>query len=112
MQNDKNSIVQAASTEIWGLQRCKEELERRNRDLRASLGITGPEDNDVTGGSKIKVRVGNPTSGIDSMMEVLGCLDGLGLKMTSLRSSFSTEEFSAVLEIQEEVVSSIWSILA
>lgn len=108
MQNEKNSIVQAASTEIQDLQRRKEELQRRNRDLEAGLGVVGEEDNDmVMGGTKIKIRIGNPASGIESMLQVLGCLDSLGLEMASVRSSFSTEEFSAAVEIQEEVVNPI-----
>lgn len=108
MQNEKNSIVQAASTEIQDLQRRKEDLQRRNRDLKASLGGVGVEDDDmVMGGTKIKIRIGNPESGIDSMLQVLGCLDSLGLEMASVRSSFSSEECSAVVEIQEEVVNPI-----
>ncbi|OWM63204.1 transcription factor bHLH92 isoform X2 [Punica granatum] len=102
-KNDKKSIVQAALTKIQDLQGYKEELQKRNDDLKASLGVMAVKENDAPRGTKIKVRIGNPVSGMDSMLEVLRCLDDLGLETTSARSKFSAQEFSAVLETREKV---------
>lgn len=104
-QNDKNSIVQAAANKIQLLQRCEERLRRRKVELEAVLARNEKEMTMIKagGGTNIKVKVAHPTSGVDSMVEVLNCLKRLGLKAKNIRSVFSEEEFSAELEIESEV---------
>ena len=101
-QNDKNSIVQIATLQIQQLERYKEELRRQSMELEAILAGNN-EENITTKGTKIKLRVANPASGVDSMVEVLNCLKKLGLKARNIRSVFSSEEFSAELEIDAKV---------
>lgn len=98
MQNDKNSIVQAATKEILELTREREELLRRYQEMNVS-------EDSLRRGAKtnIKVRVMNPTSGTDSLMVVLKCLQNLGVKTTTVRTVFSAGELSAVIEIENEV---------
>lgn len=103
MQSDKKSIVQAAAEEVKELQRHRDELERRNREIE---GILAERERGKNEGTKIKLRVANPTSGVDSMVEVLKCLKQMGSKTAAIHSTFSDQELSAVLEIdQSEVIS-------
>lgn len=97
MQSDKNSIIQMAAKKIEEMQRRREELQRRKLEVEANLAAA------TEGGAKIRVRVANPASGIDSMVEVLKCLKALGLKTTTIRSNFSAHEFSAELQIETQV---------
>jgi hypothetical protein len=97
VQSDKNSIIQMAAKNIEGMQRRREELQRRKLEVEANLAAA------AEGGAKIRVRVANPASGIDSMVEVLKCLKSLGLNTTTIRSNFSAHEFSAELQIDTQV---------
>ncbi|GMY27244.1 transcription factor bHLH92 [Fagus crenata] len=99
-KSDKNSIVQMAAKKIEELQKCREELQRRNFEIEKNLvAMEGKR----VGGAKIKLKVANPTSGVDSMVEVLRCLKCLGLNTRTIRSSFTAQEFSAELEIETEI---------
>ncbi|MGJ2543777.1 basic helix-loop-helix domain-containing protein, partial [Salmonella enterica subsp. enterica serovar Paratyphi A] len=95
-KSDKKSIVQAAAEEVKELQRHRDELERRNREIE---GILAERERGKNEGTKIKLRVANPTSGVDSMVEVLKCLKQMGSKTAAIHSTFSDQELSAVLEI-------------
>lgn len=86
---------------IQQLERYKEELSRQNMELETFFA--GNEKEIRKKGTKIKLKVANPTSGVDSMVEVLNCLKKLGLKATNIHSVFSSEEFSAELEIETMV---------
>ncbi|KAK8585704.1 hypothetical protein V6N13_050677 [Hibiscus sabdariffa] len=86
-KNDKNSIVQMATKKVQELQQVKKDLEKRNKELQA--------DNQ---GNKIRVRIGNPTRGIDSMLEALKCLKMLNSKPRMIQSNFTDQEFLAVLD--------------
>lgn len=88
-----------ATTNIQQLQRCKEELRKRNMELEYS--ILG-KDGSVKW-SKLRLRVANPISGVDSMLEVLKCLQSLGLKTRNIQSSFSAHEFSVEIEFENKV---------
>lgn len=85
---------------IQQLQRYKEELRKRNMEFEAILAANEKER---VNWSKIRLRVANPTSGVDSMLEVLRCLQYLGLKARNVQSNFSAQEFSAELEIETKV---------
>ncbi|KAK7279315.1 hypothetical protein RJT34_24363 [Clitoria ternatea] len=90
---DNNSVIQMAAKEIVRLQGCREELERRNCVLEAKL-----EGNHVQ-----YLRVPYPTSGIDSMVETLKCLKGHGVDTRSIKSTFSSHELFAALELETKV---------
>ncbi|XP_057957588.1 transcription factor bHLH92 [Malania oleifera] len=93
-KNDKNSIIQTAAMEIQEMQRKREELRRRNKELEAE------SEEEKEGVFKIRLRVGNAASGVDSMVEVLKCVKNLGVQTTAIRSEFSTQELSATLKIE------------
>ncbi|XP_073223247.1 transcription factor bHLH92 isoform X2 [Cicer arietinum] len=94
-KTDNNSVVQTAAKEIQRLQRCQEELERKNFELESN----------VVDGRKFKyLRVPNPTSGIDSIVETLKCLKGHGVDTRSIKSNFSKKELFAALELENEFV--------
>ncbi|KAE9453062.1 hypothetical protein C3L33_15032, partial [Rhododendron williamsianum] len=98
-KSDKNSIIQEAAKEVKEMQRHREELERRNREIE---GILAERERGKNEGAKIKLRVANPASGVDSMVEVLKCLKNMGSKTGAIQSNFSAQEFSAVLGIESE----------
>ncbi|KAL6970510.1 hypothetical protein U1Q18_030209 [Sarracenia purpurea var. burkii] len=109
-KSDKTSIVQVAAKEVKELQAYKQELENRNREMEAVLAGGGGGGHGGCGGgkktegaNKIRLRVANPSSGIDSMVEALKCLKKIGSKTRAIHSKFSAQEFSAVLEIESEV---------
>ena len=97
LQGDKNSIIEMAAHEIKKLQSSREELKRRNLELKSKSMEQAMVFN-------IGLRVGNPSSGIDSMVEVLKCLKNMDLKTTAIRSEFSPQQFSAVLKMQTQVL--------
>nr|XP_028947789.1 transcription factor bHLH92 isoform X3 [Malus domestica] len=99
-RNDKNLIVQMTAMNIQQLKRYEEELRKKNMELETLLVENEKERVKWT---KIRLKVANPTSGIDSTLEVLKCLQHLGLKARNIRSNFSLEEFSAELEIESKI---------
>ncbi|XVF62967.1 hypothetical protein PTKIN_Ptkin09bG0051200 [Pterospermum kingtungense] len=101
-KNDKNSIVQTASKRVHELEWLKKDLERRNYELQTNLvAMMNKDQNDE--GTKIRVRVDNPTSGIDSMLAVLKCLKEMNSKPRMIQSKFTDQQFLAVLDIETEV---------
>ncbi|XP_040999722.1 transcription factor bHLH92-like [Juglans microcarpa x Juglans regia] len=102
-KSDKSCIIQTAAKKIQELQRRVEELKRRNK-LGVEASMVAVEGKRDVGVAKIRVRVPNPASGVDSMVEVLQFLKTLGLKTRTIRSNFSAQEFSAELEIETEMV--------
>ncbi|XVF28691.1 hypothetical protein REPUB_Repub15cG0051700 [Reevesia pubescens] len=95
-KNDKNSIVQTATKRVQQLDWLKKDLERTNYELQANLAA----NND---GTKIRVRIDNPTSGIDSMLEVLKCLKELDSKPRMIQSKFTNQEFLAVMDTETQI---------
>ncbi|KAL9689072.1 hypothetical protein QQ045_033502 [Rhodiola kirilowii] len=98
-KSDKISIITAAATEIMRTRRTLEDLRRRNMELKKKLDAKGK------GGvmSIVKIRVGNPVSGIDSMVEVLHCLKDSGSDIRRIRAHFSEQELSAELEVDSRI---------
>lgn len=101
MQSDKNSIITTAAKKVEELKRFKEELERQNSEIERVLGARKSEE--MVEQAKIMVRVAYPSSGVDSMLEVLKCLKQTSSKTTAFQSKFSAQEFSAVLGIETKV---------
>ncbi|XP_030534018.1 transcription factor bHLH92 [Rhodamnia argentea] len=99
-KNDKNSIVQTAYMRIKELAKYNQELERQNRELESGLN---ERRGDKAGGTKIRVKVANPTSGVDSMLEVLRCLNNMGLEATTIQMQCSADQLFAVIEVQNEI---------
>ncbi|KAK8984201.1 hypothetical protein V6N11_029522 [Hibiscus sabdariffa] len=96
-KNDKNSIVQTATKRVREQEWLKKDLERRNRELQENLGENCREEN------KIRVKIENPMSGIDSMLEALKCLKALDSKPRMIQSNFSNQQFLAVMAFETQV---------
>lgn len=82
---------------IEELEKYKDELERKKNELEKNYCKQQMDE------ARIKLRVANPSSGIDSMLEVLKCLKSADSVVKSVHSSFSKHEFSAVLQIETKV---------
>ncbi|GMI72003.1 hypothetical protein like AT5G43650 [Hibiscus trionum] len=80
-KNDKKSIVEMAAKRVQELEWVKKDLEE----------------------NKIRVKIENPISGIDSMLEALKCLKALDSKPTMIRSIFSNQQFLALMEFQTQM---------
>ncbi|KAE8698265.1 40S ribosomal protein S15-like isoform 1 [Hibiscus syriacus] len=92
-KNDKNSIVQMAMKSVQELEWVKKDLERRNLELQANYNE----------GKRIKVKIEDPTSGIDSMLEALKCLKAMDSKPTMIHSMFTHQQFLAVMEFESQM---------
>ncbi|XP_010522498.1 PREDICTED: transcription factor bHLH92 isoform X1 [Tarenaya hassleriana] len=90
-QKDKNSIVQSALNRIEELQREKKELERRIQMMENGKG------------KKVELKVEDPVSGADSMLETLTCLKALGAKPITIQAEFSPQEFSTVMSVETQI---------
>ncbi|KAJ9154213.1 hypothetical protein P3X46_027572 [Hevea brasiliensis] len=99
-KNDKNSIMQVAAKRIHELKRYKEVLKRRNQELEAKSEAMEVE---YARSTKIEFKVRNASSGVDYMVEVLKCLNSLGAKIRSIKSTFSDEELVAVMDIETQI---------
>ncbi|KAH7666086.1 Myc-type basic helix-loop-helix (bHLH) domain-containing protein [Dioscorea alata] len=115
---DKNSIVQSAAVYLKELQICKEELRRQNKMLKEKIdtgnilqskGIDSrteyemKDDNMSIEETKIEVQLMNPVSTIDSIIEALQCMKGMGVKATSIYSEFSRDKFTTMMTINAKV---------
>lgn len=90
-----------AVKKIEDLQKTEGELKRRNNEVEFILGA---RQNEVTlEKAEIELQVGNPSSGIDSMLGVVKSLKYTNSTATAIRSNFSQRQFSAVLEIETKV---------
>jgi len=76
-------------------------LERSNHELEVRLGAMGSVKN--VGSTKISVRIDNPASGLDPMLEVLKCLKSMTSRTTSIQSTFSNREFVAAMDVETEM---------
>ncbi|XP_065859157.1 transcription factor bHLH92 [Euphorbia lathyris] len=102
-KNEKKSIMQTAARRIEELKVDKEVAERRNHNLQVKL-----EEIDNLRSSKIEVRVANANAvsglGIDYIVEVLKCLNMLGVKTRSIQSTLSDDhQLLAVIHIQTQI---------
>ncbi|GJN23370.1 hypothetical protein PR202_gb11014 [Eleusine coracana subsp. coracana] len=84
-KGDKNSIVQAAAIYIHELKGAREQLQRRNEDLKAR--ILGHDARQAS--VKLDFEVDDRASGIDSMIGALRRLKSMGVKARSIRSNMS-----------------------
>ncbi|KAJ6912050.1 hypothetical protein NC652_022358 [Populus alba x Populus x berolinensis] len=100
-KKDKNSIMLMAAKKIQELEMYKEMLKGRNDEIEERLAASGIRNVEST---KIRIKVANPTSGVDPMIDVLKCLKSLGTKTRSIQSQFSNQELVAVMEIESEMV--------
>ncbi|KAG6538469.1 transcription factor BHLH148-like [Zingiber officinale] len=100
-KGDKVSIVQEAGEHLEELQKAREKLRRRNKELEmAALRnfATGPK------APSIEVCVTNSSSTIDSMISALRCLKQMELEVTAVRSSSGGRDWSMEVSICDRKV--------
>lgn len=91
--------MQSAAAYVRELKEVKEQLHRQNEELKAMVsGINGRTEE-----LKIKFRVANPSSTIDSMIGALRCLKTMDVKARAILSDLSNNELSATMSIETEV---------
>ncbi|XP_010911272.2 transcription factor BHLH148 isoform X1 [Elaeis guineensis] len=98
-KGDKNSIVQSAAAYVRELKEVKEQMQRRNEELMTMISGS----NGRTEEAKIKFRVANPSSAIDSMIGALRCLKTIDVEARAIRSDLSGHELSAIMSIETKV---------
>lgn len=98
----------------------KEELHRQNKMLREKIIDTGnilqskgldsrtehkmKDDNMSIEEAKIEVQLMNPVSTMDSMIEALQCMKGMGVKAMSIHSKVFGDELATVMTINTKVL--------
>lgn len=99
-QGDKISIVQEAGKYLAELQKEREKLWRRNKELEMAASR-----NFATGlkAPSIKVCIADSSSPIDSMITALRCLKQMELEVTAVRNSTSGRDCSMEVSIGTEV---------
>ncbi|MQL78700.1 hypothetical protein Taro_011131 [Colocasia esculenta] len=100
---NKNAIVLSAAAYVRELKSKKDALLRRHQELRASLGDRGASGSGRPEGATVKLRVGNPTSAVDSMIAALRELKGMDVRARSIRSCADGKELSAVIDVETKV---------
>jgi hypothetical protein len=98
-QGDKNSIVQSAAIYIHELKGAREQLQRRNEELKARILGHDARHPSV----KVDFEVDDPASGIDSMIGALRRLKSMGVKATGIRSNMSGGRLWTEMNIQTTV---------
>lgn len=107
-QRDKLSITTTAAREVEELKKRREEMERRRSEMkrimraRESSSSSTSEESEMDE-ARIRIKVEYPSSGVDSMLEVLKCLKQTSSNIRLINSSFSPQQFSAALGIQTKV---------
>ena len=102
-QRDKHSIILTAAQEVEELKKCREELRRQQNEMLGAIeGSRGEEESEMEQ-AKIRIDVARPSSGVDSMLEVLKCLKHTDSNVRLIQSKFLPQQFSAVLGIETKV---------
>ncbi|KAL1806466.1 hypothetical protein ACET3Z_029534 [Daucus carota] len=102
-KRDKHSIILTAAQEVEELKKCREELRRQQNEMLGAIeGSRGEEESEMEQ-AKIRIDVARPSSGVDSMLEVLKCLKHTDSNVRLIQSKFLPQQFSAVLGIETKV---------
>ncbi|CAI0465592.1 unnamed protein product [Linum tenue] len=102
-KNEKNAIMRGAMLRIQELQGHKQALERRITELQDAGIESDQRESDSRLTKKIRIKVVNPTSGLDSILDVLHLLKRLGAETTSIESRFSRQELEAAMDVDTQM---------
>lgn len=91
--------MQSAAAYVRELKGVKDQLQRRNEELESM--ILGSDERIEE--AKVKFRVANPSSAIDSLIGALRCLKSMDVKTRAIRSDLSGHELSATMSIDTKV---------
>lgn len=103
LQQDKNSIVQSAAVYIHELKVAKDQLQRRNDELKAKILGHDAQQQCV----KVQFEVDEPSSSIDSMIGALRRLKSMNVKTRGIHSILSGQRLTTEMNV-ETTVSSIF----
>lgn len=102
-RGDKNSIVQAAAVYIHELRGARDQLQRRNEELKAR--ILGHDAGQQC--VKVQFEVDEPASAIDSMIGALRRLKGMDVRARGIRSSLSGRRLWTEMNVETTVSSTL-----
>ncbi|CAD6214466.1 unnamed protein product [Miscanthus lutarioriparius] len=98
-RGDKNSIVQAAAIYIHELRGAREQLQRRNEELKAR--ILGHDAGQQC--VKVQFEVDEPASAIDSMIGALRRLKGMDVRARGIRSNLSGRRLCTEMNVETTI---------
>lgn len=99
---DKNSIVQSAAMYIRELEGAKDQLERKNEELKAKILGHDTKQQCV----KVQFEVDEPSSSIDSMIGALRRLKSMNVKARGIRSTLSGHRLATEMNVETTVAAS------
>ncbi|XP_034574279.1 transcription factor BHLH148 isoform X2 [Setaria viridis] len=98
-KGDKNSIVQSAAIYIHELRGAREQLRRRNEELKAR--ILGHDAGRQC--VKVQFEVDEPASAVDSMISALRRLKGMDVRARGIRSTMSGRRLWTEMNVETTV---------
>ena len=98
-KGDKNSIVQSAAIYIHELKGAREQLLRRNEELKAQILGHDARQQCV----KVQFEVDEPASAIDSMIGALRRLKGMDVRARGIRSTMSGRRLWTEMNVETTV---------
>uniref|UniRef100_A0A0D9VYT4 BHLH domain-containing protein n=1 Tax=Leersia perrieri TaxID=77586 RepID=A0A0D9VYT4_9ORYZ len=101
-KGDKNSIVQSAAIYIHELKGARDQLQRRNEELKAKIMGHDEQQQCV----KVQFEVDQPTSSIDSMIGALRRLKSMNVKARGIRSSLSGNRLRTEMNVETTIAAS------
>ncbi|EMS63808.1 Transcription factor bHLH92 [Triticum urartu] len=99
LQQDKNSIVQSAAVYIHELKVAKEQLQRRNDELKAKILGHDAQQQCV----KVQFEVDEPSSSIDSMIGALTRLKSMNVKTRGIHSILSGQRLTTEMNVETTI---------
>ncbi|KAM3277972.1 hypothetical protein ACQJBY_045693 [Aegilops geniculata] len=99
LQQDKNSIVQSAAVYIHELKVAKEQLQRRNDELKAKILGHDAQQQCV----KVQFEVDEPSSSIDSMIGALRRLKSMNVKTRGIHSTLSGQRLTTEMNVETTI---------
>ncbi|KAJ1293670.1 hypothetical protein BS78_01G086600 [Paspalum vaginatum] len=98
-RGDKNSIVQSAAIYIHELKGAREQLLRRNEELKAR--ILGHDAGQQC--VKVQFEVDDPASGVDSMIGALRRLRTMGVRARGIRSNMAGRRLCTEMNVETTI---------
>ncbi|KAF7074584.1 hypothetical protein CFC21_079429 [Triticum aestivum] len=99
LQQDKNSIVQSAAVYIHELKVAKEQLQRRNDELKAKILGHDAQQQCV----KVQFEVDEPSSSVDSMIGALRRLKSMNVKTRGIHSTLSGQRLTTEMNVETTI---------
>ncbi|KAF7074583.1 hypothetical protein CFC21_079429 [Triticum aestivum] len=96
---DKNSIVQSAAVYIHELKVAKEQLQRRNDELKAKILGHDAQQQCV----KVQFEVDEPSSSVDSMIGALRRLKSMNVKTRGIHSTLSGQRLTTEMNVETTI---------